>query len=196
MTSSLGALKLDYLIVMRDLDEMKFLPSEIPLPGGKDGLLEHMLPAPRSTVRREIQQFRFRASNELERSRRAIRLLYANWLAQVDKPAADRAPKAIHRGVLIYEDPAAPPPARAVTPETLSLAIDETLVAKLLVRSDDAARSEFGTGLWEGKGVFARERRRRSVLLVKLAAELYRRESGKPAANAGALTRQLSQAIA
>jgi hypothetical protein len=182
------SLKLDYLIVMRDLDEMKLLSSEVPLPGGKEGLLEHMVPPWRTTVRREIQQFRFRASNETERSRRAIRLVYANWLAQVDKPAAERAPKAIHGGVLIYEaDRAAPPAARAVAPETLSLAIEETLVAKLLFRSDDAERSEFGTGLWEGNGVFARERRQRSVLLIKLAAELYRRDQGKPPANAGAL---------
>ena len=182
------ALKLDYLVVMRDLDEMKLLPREIPLPGGKEGLLEHMVPPWRTTVRREIQNFRFRASNELERSRRAIRLVYANWLAQVDKPIAERAPSAIHGGVLIYEaDRAAPPAARAVAPETLARAIDETLVAKLIVRVDEAEKSEFGLGSWEGNGVFARERRRRSVLLVRLAAELYRRERGKSAANAGAL---------
>jgi hypothetical protein len=42
-------------------------------------------------------------------------------------------------------------------------------------------------GSWEGDRVFARERRRRSLLLVKLAAELYRREQGKPAPNAGSL---------
>jgi hypothetical protein len=32
-----------------------------------------------------------------------------------------------------------------------------------------------------------RERRRRAVLVVRLAAELYRREHGKPPATAGAL---------
>jgi hypothetical protein len=181
-------LKLDYLVVMRDLDELKLLPTEIPLPGGKDGLLEHLVPPWRGGVRQEIQKFRFRASNELERSRRAIRLVYANWLSQVDKPTAERAPKAFYGGVLLYEaDRAAPPAARAVARETLARAIDETLVAKRLVRFDHFDRHAYSLPSWEGDGVFARERRRRSVLLVKLAAELYRRERGKLPASAGAL---------
>jgi hypothetical protein len=190
LTSPLSeALKLDYLIVTRDLDEMKLLPTEIPLPGGKEGLLEHLVPPWRTAVRREIQQYRFRASNELERSRRALRLVYANWLAQVDKPAAERAPSAIYGGVLIYQSgPTAPPAARAVAPETLAHAVDATLVAKRLVCVYEGDRSMLAFDYsWEGDSAFAHERRRRSVLLVKLAAELYRRERGKPAPNAGAL---------
>ena len=34
---------------------------------------------------------RFRGSNDIERSRRVVRFLFTNWLAQVDKPAAERA---------------------------------------------------------------------------------------------------------
>ena len=40
---------------------------------------------------------------------------------------------------------------------------------------------------WEGDGFLAREQRRRCVLIVKLAAELYRRERGRMPENAGAL---------
>ena len=40
---------------------------------------------------------------------------------------------------------------------------------------------------WEGDSSLAREPRRRAVLIVKLAAELYRRKHGRPPANAGAL---------
>ncbi len=40
---------------------------------------------------------------------------------------------------------------------------------------------------WESEGELARERRRRSVLIVRLAAELYRREHGAAPAMAGAL---------
>ena len=40
---------------------------------------------------------------------------------------------------------------------------------------------------WEGESPLAREPRRRAVLIVKLAAELYRREHGRPPENAGAL---------
>jgi len=177
------ALKLEYLMDMRELGELKFFPREIPLPGGEGSLIEHVLPG---TARREFQQFRFRATNELERSRRALRLLFANWLAQVDKPAADRAPSASHADVLIYEaDRTAPPAALAVTPESLGRAIDETLLARWILRPSEAGwKMDLS---WEGDGVLARERRRRSVLIVKLAAEVYRRERGMHPANAGAL---------
>jgi hypothetical protein len=189
LTSPLSnALKRDYLTVMRELDEMKLLPRVISLPGGQDGLLEHVVSPWTVNVRREIQQFRFRATNDQERSRRAIRLVYANWLAQIDKPAAERAPSTIHKGIIIYElGPAAPPAARAVAPGTLRDFIDQTVLARSILCPDEARRSEFGAAAWEGDGIFARERRRRSVLLVKLAAELYRREQGKPAASAGVL---------
>ena len=182
------ALKLEYMLLMRDLDEMKFLSREIPLPGGEDGLLEHAVSSWRVGNRKDIQQFRFRASNESERSRRAIRLVFANWLAQVDKPAAERAPFAIQAGVLIYEaDRAAPKAARAVTPLSLRDAIDQTLLAKYVLGGDKAEQRDFGYGSWEANGAYARERRRRSALIVKLAALLYHREQGKPPAKAGAL---------
>jgi hypothetical protein len=151
-------------------------------------MLEHLVPPWRGTVRREIQQFRFRSLNEPERSRRAIRLIYANWLAQVDKPTAARAPSAFHGRVLIYEnDGSAPPAARAVTPETLSHYVEETLLAKWILASDEPERSDSVLGSWEGDGLFARERRRRSALLVKLAAALYQRERGSSPAKAGEL---------
>jgi hypothetical protein len=40
---------------------------------------------------------------------------------------------------------------------------------------------------WEGNGLLAREPKRRAVLTVKLAAELYRREKGHSPATAGSL---------
>jgi hypothetical protein len=179
-------LKTEYLMALRELHELITMPREIPLPGGNTGLLNRVPPVLIST--REIQRFRFRASNDPEKSRRAIRLVFANWLAQVDRPASQRARSAKHSGLLIYEpDRTAPPAARAVTPDVLSDAIDHTILARWMFRPDDAERNVNYYGSWEGDGVFARERRRRSVLLVKLAAELYRREQGKPAANAGAL---------
>ena len=181
-------LKLEYLMIMRELKEMKLFPRDIPLPGGKEGLLENAIPAWRVPIRHEIQQIRFRASNEPERSRRVFRLIFANWLSQVDKPAAKRAPFARHAGVLIYDvDQASPPTARAVTPEELGHAIDESLLAKLVLSQDGTDAREHGYASWEGNGGLARERRRRSALLVKLAAELYRREQGKPAVKAGEL---------
>jgi hypothetical protein len=178
------SLKLLYLIALRELDELHAMPWAVPPPGGQGGILSRMPPA----VITQTQRFRFRASNDPEKSRRAIRLVFANWLAQVDRPAAERARSATHAGLLIYEaDRAAPPAARAVTPDVLSEAIDHTILARWIFRPDNAERNVNYYGSWEGDGVFACERRRRSVLTIKLAAELYRRERGKPPAKAGAL---------
>ena len=178
-------LKLEYLMALRDLKELIAIPNGIPPPGGPGGLLSRVAP---SVITSELQRFRFRASNDPEKSRRALRLVFANWLAQVDRPAADRARSVTHAGLLIYEnDRAAPPAARIVTPDVLSEAVDHTILAQRLFRPDNLNRNVDQYGSWEGDGIFARERQRRSMILIKLAAELYRRERGQPPARAGAL---------
>jgi hypothetical protein len=155
------------------------------MPGGRFGWLEWMVKATGRKV--PIQRLRLQATNDVERSRRAARLLFANWLAQVDKPATKRAPIAIQKPMLIYEfDPASLAAARGVDPETLDKAIDHAALANQMFHPDDLA-SQFPRTPWEGDGPLAREPRRRAVLIVKLAAELYRRERGQPPATAGAL---------
>jgi hypothetical protein len=181
------ALKLEYLLVLRELNELDFFSREIPLPGGQGGLFEQVVPG---AARREIQHFRFRASNDTERSRRVVRFLFTNWLAQVDKPAALRATGTKIGDIYLYEfDRSVPREARDVSPATIDRAIGETLLARWLFRSNEHGPhiNELAYGAWEGDGFFARERKRRSVLLVKLAAELYRRERGELPANAGSL---------
>jgi len=179
------ALKLDYLIELRDVIELRVMVSEIPMPGGRFGWIEQMVKSSGAKV--PIQRMRLHATNDVARSQRALRLLYANWLAQVDKLAANRAPIAIRKPILIYaSDPTAAPAARAVAPEVLDKAIDRTSLAREMFRPDDP-RSSRDPSPWEGDGPLAREPRRRSVLIVKLAAELYRREHGQPPATAGSL---------
>jgi hypothetical protein len=176
------------LLVLRELNELDFVSEEIPLPGGDGGLLDRVVPS--WPVRREIQHFRFRASNDTERSRRVIRFLFTNWLAQVDKPVAERAPSEKIGDIYLYEfDRSVPREARQVNPEILNRAIDETLLARWLFRANEHGQNieESAFGAWEGDGFFARERRRRSALVVKLAAELYRREKGTAPETAGAL---------
>jgi hypothetical protein len=63
---------------------------EIPMRRGRFGLLEQMVGARGSKP--QIQRNCRRATNDVGRSRRALKLLFANWLAQVDKLAAKRAP--------------------------------------------------------------------------------------------------------
>jgi len=179
------AVKLEYLMCLRDLEELLASVREIDMPGGRADWMNQVVPW---NVRREIHRLRLRASNDVERSRRALRLVFANWLAQVDRPAAERAPVAILKPTLIYAaDPTAPPAARAVKPELLDKAIDHTSLARIMVRSNDAANAADRFWWWEREGFLARERRRRSVLIVKLAALLYRREHGQLPPNAGAL---------
>src|SRR5262249_7296766 len=130
-----------------------------------------------------LQRFRLRATNELERDRRIFRLLYANWLAQVERPPGRRAPLAIRKPIWIYaDDPSAPAAARAVPPEFLARAFEHMSMSFYFGQDQEPSDP-----LWEGRGALVRERRRRSVLIVRLAAELYRREHGAAPAPAGAL---------
>ncbi len=183
-----NALKLGYLINLRDLKEMRVMVGEIAMPGGRGGLLDQWATA--AGVRTQFQRLRLRATNDVERSRRGLRLLYANWLAQVDKPASKRAILATEQPIPIYtSDPTAPAAARAFAPEILAKAIDDTVLVRVIFRPD-----EFGYGRslrsslsWEGNGPLAREPLCRANLIVKVAAELYRREHGQPPAKAGAL---------
>jgi hypothetical protein len=136
------------------------------------------------SLKQRVQRLRLSVSNELERNRRIFRLLDANWLAQVDRPPAQRAPLAVRRPVWIYaNDPSAPAAARAVSPEFLLSAMEHMEIS-FLVFGPDRDRSD---PPWQGQGELARERRRRSVLIVRLAAEVYRREHGALPTTAGAL---------
>ncbi len=128
-------LKLEYLMCMRDLRELRVMLGDIPVPGGKSGWLDRSLA---TKTKNEFQRFRVYATNDVERSRRVVRLLFANWLPQMDKLPEDRAPIAIQYPTLIYAaDPAAPPAARAVSPEILDKAVGQTLYAKQFFRPTD-----------------------------------------------------------
>lgn len=183
-----AALKLEYLIYMRDLRELTALPRQIPLPGGKSGIFNRI--AKSAGVKDPIERAWLRASNDDERSRRAARMLFANWLAQVDRPPALRAPVAVQSPTLIYApDPTAPPAARAMPPEDLARIVDRNVLSSHIFRDYPFTSSPRpdGTIMWEERGPMGRERRRRSALIVRLAAELYRREQGHPPATAGEL---------
>jgi hypothetical protein len=184
------AMKLDYLICMADLEDMSRFEATmrdfgrtLPLLGGRQtGVLDAFVPR---AVKLPVQRFRLRAGNDVERSRRLMRLLFANWLAQVDRPAGAQVALAIRKPISIYaDDPSAPPAARAVRPEFLAQMIGRTEMARFWVGPEG---TQIDPRFWEGEGELARERRRRSVLIVRLAAEVYRREHGADPTTAGAL---------
>ncbi len=114
LTSPLSeVLKCSYLYFVNP-DFMRFLRDfgrpVPPLPGGEHGPLDQM--ASLVGVRVPARVAWLRAGNDVEQAHRALKLLFANWLAQVDRPAAQRAPAAIKDPVWIYaDDPPAPPAA-------------------------------------------------------------------------------------
>jgi hypothetical protein len=107
------------------------------------------------------------------------------------KPPAKRAPIAISKPTLIYAaDPTAPPPARAVASDNLNTAIDHAALAREMFRPAGMTATNvtpMSRTPWDGDWLLAREPRHRAALIVKLAAELFRREHNKPPTSAGAL---------
>ncbi len=179
------ALKVEYLMSVRDLDELRVMITDASLPGGKYGVLDQMVS--KTSFAMPVRRAWLRASNDVTRSRRAVRLLFANWLAQVDRPAAQRASGAIQKPVWIYaDDPTAPPDARAAAPEVLAKALEHNTLTRTNFNIDEIGYHPFRPPAWEENGPLVRERRRRSVLIVRLAAELYRREHGQFPPTAGA----------
>ena len=165
-------LKIEYLDLMRFLDRRVVPPPEQIEEEWTYRLGEMQLPIDLSLG---LYQVKRGLAREPERSRRVIRLLFANWLAHVEHPG-QREPAARARfhiakqtsGVLLYPvSPDAPADARALSPQE---------VASWLVTTNDA-KLALGTGSWRGLP-FAGRNSAVSRLLVILAGEIYRREHG------------------
>jgi hypothetical protein len=78
-----------------------------------------------------------------------------------------------------------------LAPEILDNAILNTALAQEMFRPAYPHFTADGSRVpWEGDGPLAREPRCRAALIVKLAAELYRRERGQAPTTAGALLGQ------
>jgi hypothetical protein len=125
---------------------------------------------------RDLYQVKRGLAREPERSRRVIRLLFANWLAHVEHPW-QRKPAARARfhiaketsDVLLYHvSPDAPAGARALSPHEVASWMVTTNDAKLALRHAFLA--------WPN--VRRREQRSYRERLVLLAGEIYRRERG------------------
>ena len=117
-------------------------------------------------------------SSEPERSRRVMRLAFANWLAHADdkdprhkKPSARVTFKVDARtsAVCFYPvNATGPAAAQQLTPHHLARWFAGCRDAKVLL------------DFWPWPGIQATERRKHHALAVLLAGELYRRDHGKP----------------
>jgi hypothetical protein len=98
--------------------------------------------------------------------------------------------------VPIYaSDPSAPPAANALPPEELARVVDRNALARHLFGADAKDFVSFRMAVWEEDGLLARERQRRSALIVRVAAELYRRDKGGLPETAGVLVGPYLEAL-
>ena len=163
-------LKQEYLVFARSIDDPNTIEDLLVVKNLNEDPADWCQELPVSdAAKKPIQAARVILANDKERSLRVARLMYANWLAQVDKPRARRS-KLARTDPPIYEaDPAAPPASRALPPEKLSKWLDSSLLASRIFRF-----------LTKFSQPIDRERARQARLVVHLASELYRREHGEP----------------
>lgn len=68
-------------------------------------------------VRPAIQWVKYLVTNEPERSKRTLRLMFANWLAEADKPMAERSKEFSKVPLIFLPEPGKTPP---ISPQTLA----------------------------------------------------------------------------
>jgi hypothetical protein len=169
-------LKMEYLVFVRSLGD-PYLVEDLLVDKDSDDPDDWCQDLPVSpAAKKPIQTARVLLAQDYDRSLRLARLMTANWIAELDKPACRRS-KLAQKEPPIYEaDPAAPPASRALPPEELAKWLESSMLASRQYR-------------WLGKYsvMIDRERARQARLVVHLASELYRREHGGPPPSPGAL---------
>ena len=86
------ALELEYLMYLRDMRELR-VHDRRDAAGAAARAGCWIRAASSAGLRAPIQRMWLRASNDDERSRRAARMLIANWLAQVNRPPVADVPR-------------------------------------------------------------------------------------------------------
>jgi len=168
-----SSLKVEYVLAMRELDR-----SDRGLANEDDEERAFRIggaPWPANLVQTAFSIRRF-LLREPERSRRVLRLAFANWLAHAEIDERHRKPAVRARfrsagsmsSVFFYAaGPAAPAAARRLLPQDL---------AQWLVTAPDAKRL---LCQWPWPSIALQERRDYRALMIVLAEELYRRAHGR-----------------
>ncbi len=175
------ALKMEYLGLLHSLNDpelmVKIHDDEV-VPDNKGGSITRY---GQYGWKSDLIRIRRRALNEPERSRRVLRMIFANWLAYCDLPPSLQPPRVLPGSGIQASGPAkllleglfvvgddAPGPARALPPEKLAQWYASTLDAKMAIPAFVAVEK-----------AVAGERSVQSALLFNLANELYKREHGQ-----------------
>lgn len=174
-----SSLRVDYALALREFDR----PDSVLLTPFVTNDPPHTIagePLPPALERTLFSAYRF-VLHEPERSRRVIRLVFANWLMHSDNPAAWRRGGTFRTSFTSDFDPE-----RAtwlpLDPSVSDTGGRHTLppaeLARWLTRAQDAKRL---LSQWPWPSISLQERRGHRALMNVLAAELYRREHGASA---------------
>jgi hypothetical protein len=129
---------------------------ELTLPGSDAAAAE----TPETLRDRRIRRF---LAHEPERSRRVLRLIFANWLAECDRLPRDR-PVSVTSSPDLFADPKAGPWAGAIGPKSLQQWLATCELAKLKLPDFGACDATF------------QERATRARLILHLAEQAYQRD--------------------
>jgi hypothetical protein len=181
-------LKMEYLTMLHSMDNPEAMAklqdtnTITPSPSGQSGPV-----LANERLRLSLIGIHRKVINDPERSRRVVRMVFANWLAYCDLPPAHRPPRVMPPvkspttddparallGDLFVVGDDAPWQARTLPPEKLAQWYASTVDAQLSVPFVSSVE----------KAIF-RERASHDALLFNLANELYKREHGQYPENA------------
>jgi len=178
-------LKGEYMCFLNSLPDPKLLAPE--LTGGPELPRIYSWPGGRAFSEDLTRNLR----REPERSRRVVRLVFANWLAACDLPPDRRPPRAAAKvpGSPVSEtllpdlsvlDASAPASARALPPDELNRWWKSTLYARRFLGSSYNRLSDV-------LQAFDRDRSLHANLMIALGNELYQRDHGAYPVTAGEL---------
>lgn len=168
MTPSVSeSVRVEYVVMMNDLSE------DLPTLASQAGqMTSRSRPDPWYFYVGPARTAMVAMTRDRERSRRVVRLFFANWLAHCDQPKRLRreAPDFTNRAPLIYlPDASSPPASRRLAPEAMVRAFESTMLARAILPTMD----NFQRKIDHERAVQAR-------LVVGLAEQLHRRERGVP----------------
>ena len=178
-------LRRDYPRVLAEIDSPELPgPSRVPAPGtvaaAVPTVARFRMPEPLRPLARRVDWW---LAGEPSRSRRLVRLLYANWLAQADRPA-DRRSRVVSESPLVFDtDPGTTPP---LTPDRLARAAESAPILNLFL-NDPALPFVRTLGFDRWREALAVDRRACANLIVALAVRIHEIETGKYPASPGEL---------
>lgn len=182
-----ASLGVEYLLAMRELDR-----ADGPLTSPDDDDPAYRIAGeelPPNLAKSAHALWRF-VHNEPERSRRVLRLIYANWLSHIEDPAEEHRKPAVR---VSFRNPnKSPVPLYPFGPKatagTSRLAVTD--LAAWVLKAHDVKRL---LGAWSS--IRIKERQNHRALTVLLAEALYRRERGAPPPSEDALVGTYLQSL-